>query len=206
MQVRVTCLRQLVSIEDAYEVTIPFNPWAGSTLKLCFRQLGFDEKIPDAEIDLGALDMICDERDAWLATELKALGRFGAKQYPQATARRKRLRVTEDVHQERIGTRSGIQLTSFSVMTWKIAPRGAVKLAQPAIPFRFAADAFVRHGVKISMSGVGGFAEYDGRRVSDRAFMRQPLGCGPGERTCTEFLTQLPGVAQCGVCLSKTEL
>jgi hypothetical protein len=147
-------LRQQVSIEDACEVTIPFNPPAWSTLKLYLCQLRFDKKFPDAEVYLGALDVICDKRDAWFAAELEAFRRFGAEQETESALGRKCLRVAEDVHQKRIGTRGGIQLSSFSVMTGKVAPRGTVRLLKAAIPFRLATNALVRSRMEVSMSGV----------------------------------------------------
>jgi hypothetical protein len=134
--------------------------------------------------------VICDEWDARLAAELKALRRFGPEQETEGAIRRKSSRVTKNIHQKRIGTRGGVQLSALSIMTGKAAPRGGVRLAKPAIPFRPPPDALVRRRVKISMCGVRGLAEYDGRQVSDRAFVRQTIGRGPGKRAQTEFLTQ----------------
>jgi hypothetical protein len=80
-------------------------------------------------------------------------------------------------------------------MTGKAAPRRGVRLAKPAAPFRPPADALVRNRVKISMCRVRGLAKYDGRQISDRAFVRQAIGLGPGESAQTEFLTQPSRVA-----------
>jgi hypothetical protein len=148
------CLRQQVSIKDACEVAIPFNPPAWSALKLCLCQLRFDKKIPDAEVYLGALDVVCDKRDAWFVAELEALRRFRVEQETKRTLRRKCLRVAEDVHQKRIGARGSIQLSSFSVMTRKVAPRGTVRLLKAAVPFGLATNAPVRSRMEVSMSGV----------------------------------------------------
>jgi hypothetical protein len=103
--------------------------------------------------------------------------------------------MTEDVHQKRIGTGGSIQLASFSIMTRKVATRGTVGLVKAPIPFRLAADALVRARMEISMSGVGAFAEYDGRHLADRALVRQAVRVSPGESARAEFLTQSASVA-----------
>src|SRR6202012_5932455 len=97
--------------------------------------------------------------------------------------------MTKNIHQKRVGTGGGVQLSALSIMTGKAAPRGGVRLAKPATPFRPPADALVRKRVKISMSRVRGFAEYDGRQISHRAFVRQSVGRGPEESALTEFVT-----------------
>jgi hypothetical protein len=42
------------------KVAIALDAGAGSALKLRFRKLCFDQEFADAEIYLGALNMICD--------------------------------------------------------------------------------------------------------------------------------------------------
>jgi hypothetical protein len=49
--------------------------------------------------------------------------------------------------------------------------------------------------MKISMCGVRGLAKYDGRQISDRAFVWQGVGRSPRERAQTEFLTQPSRIA-----------
>jgi hypothetical protein len=139
--------------------------------------------------------VICDEWDARLAAELEPLRRFGPEQETEGAIRRKSSWMTKNIHQKRVGTSGGIQLSALSIMTGKAAPRGGVRLAKPATPFRPPADALVRNRVKISMGSVRSLAEYDGGQISDRAFVSQAIGRSPGESAQTEFLTQPSRVA-----------
>src|ERR1700679_1744682 len=141
-----------MDVKDRVEVTIPLDALARSTLEVGFRQLGFDQKITDAEICFGALDVICDKRNAGFVAELETLRRFSANQNAERTPGRKSLRVTEDIHKERIGTRRRVHFFSLRVMTYEAAPRRGVRLLKPTDPLGFSANAFVRCWMKVSMS------------------------------------------------------
>jgi hypothetical protein len=108
MKIRSGGLRQEISIEHGRKVAVPLDPEAGRPLKLCLGQLRFDQKISDAEVYLGALDVICDEWDARLAAELEALRRVGPEQEPKGAIRRKSSRMTKNIHQKRVGTSGGV--------------------------------------------------------------------------------------------------
>jgi hypothetical protein len=99
MKIRFGGLRQQLSIEHGRKVAIPLDPEAGSALKICLGQLRFNQKISDAEVYLGALDVICDEWDARLAAELEALRRVGPEQETEGAIRRKGSRMTKNIHQ-----------------------------------------------------------------------------------------------------------
>ena len=98
--------------------------------------------------------------------------------------------MTEGVHQKRVGAGGGIQLGARRIVTGQISPCRGVQLAKAPVPFRSFADAPVGSGVEIAVACIFGFAEDDGRPLTDRAFMHQTIGVGPRERAMTELLTE----------------
>src|ERR1700751_2191948 len=98
--------------------------------------------------------------------------------------------MKEDIHVKGVGACSCVQFATLSIVTGKTAPRGGVRFAKATVPLRSSANAFVGDRVKISVSGVFGFAEHDGGKLSVSALVGQIIGLGPGKRAEAKFFAK----------------
>jgi hypothetical protein len=72
-------------------------------------------------------------------------------------------------------------------MADKVAARRSVGFLKTAVPFRPSANAFIGRSVEVAMNGVFHFPKNHRGQIPDRAFVRQTVAPGPGQRADAEL-------------------